>query len=385
MSFCIQNGESADQALHRLLNERTLRARKKLTEPLGDSAIHEVRRELKRVRAVLDLAQAHVRSKDHRRWQHRLHQCSLELAGARDARARVQSLSLISAVDRAGIANGFWKGLDRRLHKEASTLTRSLNRQHRPRRVRRWLKELAEEFQSRRWAVPGWQELGERIRETYRRGRRCWRQVQARPSARNQHRWRRCTKKLTYQLALLQPKDSDSLAGWVLGLERLGDQLGEDHDLFLLRELVRSERWKRPFRTDRDKLLRVIKKRRRKISADALNLGKPLFALRSSQFRSAVLSQRCLDGLKSSDAARDLASDWSSDRSTQEVPVFEDRAGEAGNGVSPAPNRADKNRALPEERKTAVKRGSEGFSPQRKPTRIRVRCRQSHAARRRRR
>ena len=71
MSFCIQNGESADQALHRLLNERTLRARKKLTEPLGDSAIHEVRRELKRVRAVLDLAQAHVRSKDHRRWQHR--------------------------------------------------------------------------------------------------------------------------------------------------------------------------------------------------------------------------------------------------------------------------------------------------------------------------
>jgi hypothetical protein len=77
MSFCIQNGESADQALHRLLNERTLRARKKLTEPLGDSAIHEVRRELKRVRAVLDLAQAHVRSKDHRRWKHRLHQCSL--------------------------------------------------------------------------------------------------------------------------------------------------------------------------------------------------------------------------------------------------------------------------------------------------------------------
>ena len=357
MSFCIQNGESADQALHRLLNERTQRARKKLTEPLGDAAIHEARRELKRVRAVLDLAQAHVRSKDHRRWRRRLHRCSQELAGARDARARVQSLSLISAVDRAGIANGFWKGLDRRLHKEASTLTRRLNRQHRPRRVRRWLKELAEEFRSRRWAVPGWPELGERIRETYRRGRRCLRRVQAKPSARNQHRWRRCTKELGYQLALLQPKDSTSLAGWAHGLERLGDHLGEDHDLFLLREFVRSERWEPPFKADRDKLLRVIQERRREISADALNLGKRLFLLRSSQLRSAVLSRRRLRRLKSRVAIDDSSQDAWSDRYTQKVPVFEGSAEENGGVVSHAPDRSDGNSAWPQDRESVVKRG----------------------------
>lgn len=357
MSFCIKTGESADQALHRLLNERTQRARKKLREPLGDSAIHEVRRELKRVRAVLDLAQVHLRPKDHRRWRRQLHRCSLELAGARDARARVQSLSLISAVDRAGIANRFWLGLTRRLRKESATLTRSLNRRHRPWRLRRWLKELAEEFRSKRWKVPGWPALGQGIRETYRRGRRCLRLVQAKPSARNQHRWRRCTKELGYQLALLQPKDSTSLAGWAHGLERLGDHLGEDHDLFLLREFVRSERWEPPFKADRDKLLRAIQERRREISTDALNLGKRLFLMRSSQFRSAVLSQRRLHGSKSRVAIHDSSNDSWSDRYTQEVPVFGDRAEEGIEVVSHASDGPNGNSALPEELKSVVKRG----------------------------
>lgn len=357
MSFCIQTGESADQALHRLLNERTNRARKKLRKSLGDSAIHEVRRELKRVRAVLDLAQAHLRPKDHRRWRCQLHRCSQELAGARDARARVQSLSLISSVDRAGIANRFWLGLTRRLRKESATLTRALNRQHRPRRVRRWLKGLAEEFQSRRWKVPGRPALGQGIRETYRRGRRCLRLVQATPSARNQHRWRRCVKELGYQLALLQPSDSTSLAGWAHGLERLGDQLGKEHDLFLLRKFVRSERWDPPFKADRDKLLRVIQKRRREISADALNLGRRLFLLRSSQFRSAVLSQRRLHGLTSSVAIHDLSDDSWSDRCTQQIPLFGDRAEEGAQVVSHAPDGPDGTSAVPQELKSVLKRG----------------------------
>jgi hypothetical protein len=70
------------------------------------------------------------------------------------------------------------------------------------------------------------------------------------------------------------------------------------------------------------------------------------------------LSQRRLHGLKSSVAVHDPASDWGTDRYSQDVPLFEDRAEEGAEVASHAPDRPHGNNALPKGCKSVLKRGA---------------------------
>lgn len=292
MPFCIQVGESAGAALQRLLPERARRASRGLDGHPDDLAIHQTRRELKRLQAVLELVRSRIRRKDHRRWRRRLDRCSRALAPARDARALVQSLSLIPVETRASISSRSWTGLMRRLRREAVIRVRDLHRRRLARSVKGGLQELAQEFRARRWSPPGGSRVDAGIRRAYRRGRRSLRRVEVDPSARNHHRWRRHAKRLGYQLALLQPEGSRSLAGWAWGLDRLGIHLGQHHDLFLLQEFVRRGRWDAMPASDRGRLLRRIRDRRREIAQDVAALGKRLFLLPPRDFVAAVHRHR---------------------------------------------------------------------------------------------
>lgn len=296
MAFCFQATESAEQAFRRLLRERAQRARDRLDGRPGDPEIHEARRELKRLRAILDLVRPEWGAKHHRRWRRRIDRCSRVLAAARDARARIQSLSLIAGESRTTMSNRSWAGLSRRLRSESADRLRELHRRSGARAVRGWLRGLTKEFRTQRGSPPGWPRIDAGIRRSYRRGRRALRQVESNPSAANHHRWRRHAKRLAHQLALLRPTESPSLAGWAWGLDRLGERLGEHHDLFLLQEFVRDGRRDAMSGDDRDRLLRWIRHRRHEIAKDAATLGKRLFLLPSRAFAAAVHRHRVARG-----------------------------------------------------------------------------------------
>jgi hypothetical protein len=74
------------------------------------------------------------------------------------------------------------------------------------------------------------------------------------------------------------------MAAWASGLEAVRACLGLDHDLWLLREFLRGPGRDTLPSGERDRLLRVLRVRRRKLAADALRLGRRLFLLRSSRF-----------------------------------------------------------------------------------------------------
>jgi CHAD domain-containing protein len=310
MSFCIPAGESPETALHRLISDRTRRARSRLADTLDDPAIHQARRELKRVRALLDLLGDGVRRKDLRRWRRELGRCSSELADARDACAMIQSLSLIPAP--ADIPVRSWKGLARRLQEVWAVRIRGINGGGRSRRLRRRLRGLQKDFRFLGPSIPGWKGLGRAIRDSYRRGRAALRRLEADPSPRNRHRWRVRVKRLSDQLSLIAPAESLSLAAWASGLEGLAERLGQEHDLFLLRGFVQGLGQRSMPQEHRYRILRAIRDRRREIAAAALGRGRRLFQLPSSGFGAAVRRQCRAREIRSAAALHDLASDsWS--------------------------------------------------------------------------
>lgn len=322
MSFRFRSGEPPEAVLHRLLCERTKRACSRLKGSVDDSAVHEVRRELKRARSLLEWIRSGVRRRDLRHWRRGLDRCSGELSGARDAFVRLQSLSLLPVEARAGIPSRTWNGWVRHLRGESVRQTRRLGRSGRLSRARRRLEALLREFRARRPSLPEWPALGDGIRRSYQRGRRALDRVRAEPATRNRHRLRQCTQRLGDQLDLLQPTASASMAGWAWGLERLRERLGRDHDLWLLRQALRSPGAHSMPKDDRDRLLRAIRSVRREAADDAVRLGSRLFLLPTAKFFPAV-DRLWWAPRGSSDAMEslDLASDSWSGRSPGGQPV----------------------------------------------------------------
>jgi len=325
MSFRFQSDEAPETALHRMLCEQTRQACARLKRRPDHSAVHEVRRGLKRVGSLLEWVRSGVGDRRLRRWRRRLDRCSSELSEARDAFVRFQSLSLLPVEVRTGIPRRSWDGLVRHLKHLATRRARLLGDGGRARRVRTRREELLGEFRSVSPSVPEWPELGEGVCRSYRRCRRDLGRVRTHPSTMNRHRWRQSIQSLGDQLALLQPTASASMSAWAWGLQRLRGHLGRDHDLWLLRQSLRGPASDALSKTERDSLLRAIRSLRREAAADAVRLGSRLFFLPTRRFFPAV--DRLWHASRSAsdaDPNLDLASDSWSGRSRLEVPLGTD-------------------------------------------------------------
>ena len=287
MPYRFRSGESPADAVHRLIVERVRLARSRLKRAPDGDAVHEVRRDLKRLKALLEWVRPAVRGPDLRRWLRVVERCSSRLAEVRDAQVRLRSLSLVTASPRdRGLPAGPRKRLARRLRREVSRHVHGVRRGGRIRRLRDRLSGLLREFQAH--GPSGWDGsmLQGGLRASHRLARRGLARARARPGSSTRHRWRRRIQRLSDQMAPLEPAASPAMAAWAAGLESLRARLGLEHDLWLLREFLRGPGRDVLASGDRERLLRVLRARRRKLAADALRLGRRLFLLPSSRFAS---------------------------------------------------------------------------------------------------
>ena len=320
MSFRVHAGESPEIAVRRLWGERTRHARSRLAAPLGGEAVHAVRRDLKRLRSLLEWVRPRVGRADYHSWRRSLERASGQLADLRDAQVRLQTLSRMPVGARSGISPRSWNRLACRLRSEVSGWLRRWGQGSRSRRLRERLSGLLREFRSK--VPPGldWPMLHAGLRDSYRRARRGLACAQARPGSSTRHRWRRRIQRLSDQMAPLEPAASPAMAAWAAGLETLRARLGLEHDLWLLRKFLRGPGRDVLASGERERLLRVLRVRRRKLAADALRLGRRLFLLPSSRFLPAF--QRLGEARRDSLDAVDLTDDtWAGREPTPASPA----------------------------------------------------------------
>ena len=84
----------------------------------------------------------------------------------------------------------------------------------------------------------GWVELKACLKKSYARGRDAGELARRRPEPDHFHEWRKQVKNLWYQLDFLCPDWPTKTKVMLQGLEELGEQLGDEHDLVLLESFV---------------------------------------------------------------------------------------------------------------------------------------------------
>ena len=206
-----------------------------------DEAIHEVRKRIKKIRAILRLVQYELGQELYRQENICYRDAGRRLANLRESAVMVETLDkLADYVADAPAAGALGKvrtalvqahqSFSRRVFDEEKIMaaTAATLRAGR-RRLLTW-PPVGDDFAA----------LAKGVRRVYQRGRRRLAAAYARPMPEAFHEWRKEVKYLWYQVTILEALQPGTLLIDAAGLHELSDHLGDDHDLYILRRTLQE-------------------------------------------------------------------------------------------------------------------------------------------------
>lgn len=285
MSWALANSESLRSGTRRIFRrqiDEALALLCDLDNGPNDEAVHEVRRAFKRLRSLLRLAQFAMGKRAFRAEDEVLRSAGQLLAESRDRKV------LLEAIDRLRGSNltVAEESLLSSLSAEASALTAGA--QHSMQRVSREVRTLLEDSIDR---LPAWtkrryrrRDLLRGLRKTYRGGRKALRDVSLSAMSERLHAWRKEVKYLRHQLEILDGPRRGGAGKIIAKAERLGEFLGEDHDLAMLQQHLERHAAANGNTDHSQSLQSMITRRRSEIQTAALDAGKRLYGDRPRRF-----------------------------------------------------------------------------------------------------
>jgi CHAD domain-containing protein len=279
-------GEPVAAGLKRVLGAQVDDATAQLRGEAGTApaeAIHEARKDIKKIRSALRLVRNQIGDYAWRRENDHYRELAGGLSGFRDAEI------LVDALD--GLTERFGQSTEGRFESLRDQLEKENRAAHDDGSIERAMAEAAAGLATGRGridALPldgdGWELIGPGLQRTYRRGRKRLRTVEEDASVTNLHELRKRVKDLWYQVRLVRDADEHMLGSVADHAHDLSDHLGDDHDLALLRET--AQRRRTAFADDAHKrhLLEQIDRRRGELQFAATSLAERIYADKPKRF-----------------------------------------------------------------------------------------------------
>jgi CHAD domain-containing protein len=122
-----------------------------------------------------------------------------------------------------------------------------------------------------------WRSVGAGLRDTSRKARAAFRDAATDPSVPKMHEWRKQIKYVRYQLEVLKPLWPERMEELATEADRMGELLGDDHDLAVLRQMLSRDQGPPAENGERETLLALIDGRRAGLEQEVLILGERFF------------------------------------------------------------------------------------------------------------
>jgi CHAD domain-containing protein len=242
MAYRLERDESVATGLKRVVRDEIESASEHLNggkKVSRDQAIHEARKSIKKVRALLRLIRGEL-GETFDAENARLREIAHRLSELRDA------VAVIGTFD--DLRKHYAKSEGGRLRSIRAGLSKKRAESARPEEVKSVLDDAASALAKAGKAVKTWPletdgyaavEPG--FEQIYRAGRKELKRVHKEPSADNFHRLRKRVKDHWYHVRLLNDIWSDAMTGYENSMKSLEDKLGMDHNLNVLAERVKTE------------------------------------------------------------------------------------------------------------------------------------------------
>jgi CHAD domain-containing protein len=247
---------------------------------LTDKSIHDLRRQFKVLRSLLELVRTDMGNRRYRQAKHGLRNASRPLAGARDAKAALITYNRVvrrcTALNTQG--NRLTAALGRRLE-EKRRIASTAGTRHAIAASLRTVEKLTMEWHASEGA---WQIVSRGLRRLYMHGATALAATTAGSSAANLHELRKRSKELMYACEFLR-KASPRSRSVALALKHCTDLLGKHHDLSVLQRLVAAGRFV-PQRSVRTRLLDFIARDQAAVGRQATRIAMDIYRESANRF-----------------------------------------------------------------------------------------------------
>src|SRR5215471_7522066 len=290
MGFRLRKNESASAGVRRVARELIDGAIERIGDRKADfeETVHEVRKELKKLRAILRLVRGELGDEAFDRENTAVRDLGRRLSRARDATVRIGVLGRLREAFPEDFPPRGTGPLSRRLVARRQAALALLRRG-------RELGAIATELRVLRRRVRTWPlskgdygVLEPGLGRIYGQGKKRLAEAYAAATDEAFHEWRKRAKDLRYHVELLEPVWPEVLKDVEKSLHELTDLLGDDHDLGDLRRVLTSSPRLTRGALGVGRLVELIDRRRSRLRADARPLGARIYGEKPRAFSERI-------------------------------------------------------------------------------------------------
>lgn len=288
MSFELEPAEDAATNLRRIVVERASLALDELAErsSRGEAGrIHSARKRFKEIRAVLRLGRGALGERLFRRENRAYRDAARPLSAVRDARVLIDALDSLVAHFDDYLKTRAFAPVRKLLERRARVSRREIVvEQGALATVRQTVTKARRRAEHWRLEAFDFSVFVDGLATAYRDGREAMAGALAEADDEALHEWRKQVKYLRHQAEVLRPIWSAGMGALVAEAKDLADFLGDDHDLAVLRVLIRGELREDVPGRERKALRGLADERRATLQKHAAASGLRLYAEKPKAF-----------------------------------------------------------------------------------------------------
>ena len=285
MGFRLKPGPAISNEVRRIVLRQLDLATSELRsigDPESDEAIHDARRRVKKIRAVIRLVRP-VLDKNYRTGvDPSLRRVSRMLAPVADGQGVIDTLNVLARRYRRALPSKAVAALRADLIKREKRIDADADARHVLQKATRALKAQRDQVKQWKLKAEGFRAIAPGLKESVRRARHAMTMAWMHPTPRHFHSWRRYVKDHWFHVRLLEAHCGNHLIPIQRRLEALDGMLGEYHNLVLLREVLLDDTALAP--RDRGHCLRVVARYQRALRQQAQVLGVRTYSEKPRRF-----------------------------------------------------------------------------------------------------
>jgi CHAD domain-containing protein len=285
MPYHLKSDERVAVGLKRIVSEELEAAASGLDakdEADWHEAIHEARKSVKKIRAILRLIRPEL-GRMYRDENAGMREVGRKLSEIRDAGATVETFD--------SLGEKYHEQLEQHnLGSIRCTLVAQKEEAEGGARAEGVLAQLAETLRTKAARLEDWPlkadgfvAIAEGLERTYRRGRKALETVDKHPRSENYHEWRKRVKDHWYHVRLIHAP-TDEMKAYEKSLKELETGLGDDHNLVMLREKISSDPQVYGAQRDVDLFLELMGNQQRELRRNATLLGERVYDDKPGRF-----------------------------------------------------------------------------------------------------
>ena len=276
MGYHIEKGESLATAFGRIAAEEIDLAMAQSRRLHRGEAVHNARKALKRLRALLRSLRVAFPKKLFRAENRHIAATCRRISPLRDVHVQLRTLGKLKAA-----ASPAGDHIRRQLLRQQSSFIRRIPA------LRKTVRALLDVS---RQSLASWplrkataEDLASGLKRIYKQGREAFKAARKSPTPGHLHAWRKKTKSLGYGLEMIKNLGSGELSKMIRSSDILTEALGDDQDLFMVLRALDKEHRSNPA-SDFDRLANRISLKRAKRQKRAFKLGEKVYGEKSGGF-----------------------------------------------------------------------------------------------------